>query len=192
MRCCLFLLLACFAFTATSATVVAEPVDFELEDINGVKHRLSDYRGKWVVVNYWATWCPPCLDEIPELVDFHEERKDKDAVVLGISFEEVGVKKLRQFTEEYFINYPILRSTPGPSGELGEIPGLPTTYLISPDGEIAARQVGSVTAKLIADFIATQTSTPQPDDMPLTDEIPQADEMFQTGNTPQTGNEAGQ
>ncbi len=190
MRCFLFLLLACFAFTAIDSTAVAEPVDFELEDIDGVKHRLSDYRGKWVVVNYWATWCPPCLDEIPELVDFHEGHKDKDAVVLGISFESVGVKKLRQFTEEYFINYPILRSTPGPSGELGEIPGLPTTYLISPDGEIAARQVGAVTAKLITDFIATQTSTPQPDDMPLTDEMP--DVMSQTDNTPQTGSEAGQ
>ena len=160
---------------ATSGTVVAEPVDFALEDINGVKHRLSDYRGKWVVVNYWATWCPPCLDEIPELVDFHEEHKDKGAVVLGISFEEVGIKKLRQFTEEYFINYPILRSTPGPSGELGEIPGLPITYLISPNGEIAARQVGSVTAKLIADFIAARTAAAP-----------------QTDNTPQAGSEAGQ
>jgi len=171
---------------ATSGMAVAEPVDFELKDINGVKHRLSDYRGKWVVVNYWATWCPPCLDEIPELVDFHEEHKDKDAVVLGISFEKVGIKKLRQFTEEYFINYPILRSTPGPSGELGEIPGLPTTYLISPDGEIAARQVGSVTAKLITDFIATRTG-----DTPRTDNASQTGDTPRTDNAPQTGNEAG-
>ncbi|MCF6211055.1 MAG: TlpA family protein disulfide reductase [Gammaproteobacteria bacterium] len=183
-----FLLVVCLGLVITiSGTAVAEPVDFELEDIHGVKHRLSDYRGKWVVVNYWATWCPPCLDEIPELVDFHEEHKDKDAVVLGISFEEVGNKKLRHFTEEYFINYPILRSQPGPSGELGEIPGLPTTYLISPDGEIAARQVGSVTAKLIADFITAQAiTTPPADDMLQTDDIPQTD------NTSQAGNEAGQ
>ncbi len=156
---------------AIGSAAVAEPVDFELEDINGAKHRLSDYRGKWVVVNYWATWCPPCLDEIPELVDFHEQRKDKDAVVLGISFEDVSVKKLRRFVDEYFINYPVLRSTPGPSGELGEIPGLPTTYLISPAGEIAARQVGSVTARMIADFIATQTaaSAPADDTAPVDD-----------------------
>ncbi len=152
-----FLLSACLGLIiASSGVALAEPVDFELEDINGVKHRLSDYRGKWVVVNYWATWCPPCLAEIPELVDFHEERQDKDAVVLGIDFEDIGIKKLRQFVEEYFINYPILRSSPGPSGELGEIPGLPTTYLISPEGEIVARQVGGVTAQLISDFIASQ------------------------------------
>ena len=151
-------LMLALALLFGSAASLAEPVDFELEDIQGVKHKLSDYRGKWVVVNYWATWCPPCLTELPELVDFHEENSDKNAVVLGVNFETVGVKKLRQFAEEYFINFPILRSTPGPSGELGDIPGLPTTYLISPEGEIIARQVGGVTAKLLTDFIASQVS----------------------------------
>jgi len=157
MRRFLLLLTAGLALVVTGGAALAEPVDFELEDINGVKHHLSDYRGKWVVVNYWATWCPPCQTEIPELVSFHEEHKDKDAVVLGIDFENVGIKKLRQFVEEYFINYPILRGTPGPSGELGEIPGLPTTYMVSPKGEVVARQVGAVTAELISDFIASQS-----------------------------------
>lgn len=156
------LLSVCLVLFITSSAVMAdETVDFELEDINGVSHRLSDYRGKWVVVNYWATWCPPCLEEIPDLVDFHEDHKDTDAVVLGVNFETVGLKKLRQFSEEYFINYPILRSTPGPSGELGDIPGLPTTYIISPEGEIVARQVGSVTAKMITNFIASQVAATQ-------------------------------
>ena len=158
MRRFLFSIMLGLALAATSVATFAEPVDFELEDTQGVKHKLSDYRGKWVVVNYWATWCPPCLTELPELVDFHEERKDKDAVVLGINFETVGIKKLRQFTEEYFISFPVLRSTPGPSGELGDIPGLPTTYLVSPEGEVIARQVGAVTAKLLTDFIASQVS----------------------------------
>lgn len=141
-----------------SANIHAEPVDFALPDVKGVEHKLSDFRGKWVVVNYWATWCPPCLSEIPELVDFHEEHKDKDAVVLGVNFEDIGIKGLKQFSEEYFINYPVLRAKPGPRSALGSIPGLPTTYLISPDGEIAARQVGPVTGKLINDFIEQQTT----------------------------------
>ncbi|HEC18131.1 MAG TPA: TlpA family protein disulfide reductase [Gammaproteobacteria bacterium] len=136
----------------------AEPADFILKDMQGKEHKLSDYRGKWVVVNYWATWCPPCLSEIPELVDFHEEHKDKDAVVLGVNFEDISLKGLQQFSEEYFMNYPVLRSKPAPSGALGPIPGLPTTYLVSPAGEIVARQVGPVTAKLIADFISQQTA----------------------------------
>ncbi len=151
-------LLILFCVTLLSVDVLAEPVDFSLPDINGVEHKLSDYRGKWVVVNYWATWCPPCLSEIPELVDFHEEHKDKDAVVLGINFEDIGASGLKQFSEEYFMNYPVLRSKPGPKSALGPIPGLPTTYLISPKGEVVARQVGPVTAKLITDFIAQQSS----------------------------------
>ncbi|WP_455218160.1 TlpA disulfide reductase family protein [Kaarinaea lacus] len=148
----LTLLLALFS----SPAVMAEPADFILPGIDGQQHKLSDYRGKWVVVNYWATWCPPCLTEIPELVDFHEDHKDKDAVVLGVNFEDIGANGLKRFTEEYFINYPILLEKPAPSSALGVIPGLPTTYLVSPQGEIVARQVGPVTAKLIADFINEQ------------------------------------
>jgi len=153
---CRTLLSFCFAaFFALSAQ--AEPAEFTLLDVQGVKHNLSDYRGKWVVVNYWATWCPPCLTEIPELVDFHEERKDKDAVVLGVNFENISLNALKQFSEEYFMSFPVLRSTPGPDSALGPIPGLPTTYLVSPEGEVVARQVGPVTAELIAAFIAQQT-----------------------------------
>lgn len=149
---------AAFCLLLLSSAAMAEPVDFTLKDINGVEHKLSDYRGKWVVVNYWATWCPPCLGEIPELVSFHEEHKDKDAVVLGVDFEDIAHDKLVQFTEEYFINYPVLLSKPAPSAALGDIPGMPTTYLVSPSGEVIARQVGAVTAKLISDFIAKQTA----------------------------------
>jgi thiol-disulfide isomerase/thioredoxin len=136
----------------------AESTDFTLTDMKGVEHKLSDYRGKWVVVNYWATWCPPCLAEIPELVDFHEEHKDKDAVVLGVNFEDIGINKLKQFSEEYFMSYPVLRTKPGASSELGPIPGLPTTYLVSPEGEVIARQVGQITGKLIEDFISQQAA----------------------------------
>ena len=136
-----------------SGPVQAEPVDFTLLDMEDKEQKLSDYRGKWVVVNYWATWCPPCLTEIPELVNFHEDHKDKDAVVLGVNFEDIGLKGLQRFSEEYFMNYPVLRTKPGPSSALGPIPGLPTTYLISPEGEIVARQVGPVTEKSITDYI---------------------------------------
>jgi len=156
------LLIATLLGLSTATTVRAEPVDFSLPDMSGKMHKLSDYRGKWVVVNYWATWCPPCLSEIPELVEFHEERKDKDAVVLGVNFETISTKALRQFSEEYFMNYPVLLSKPGPGSDLGPIPGLPTTYLISPEGEIVARQVGEVTAKLISDFIEKQVQAAAP------------------------------
>jgi thiol-disulfide isomerase/thioredoxin len=149
-----FLVVLCLILA--SCTGAAQPVDFTLKDVNGVEHKLSDYRGKWVLVNYWATWCPPCLEEIPELVLFHEEHKDKDAVVLGVNFEDVKLKKLREFIDENFITYPVLLSKPAPSSALGPIPGLPTSYLVSPQGEVVAQQVGTVTMQSIEDFINSE------------------------------------
>jgi len=132
---------------------VAEEVDFTLPDINGKKVSLSDYRGKWVVVNYWATWCPPCLEEIPELIEFHEKHKDTDAVVLGVSFEEVNKEYLAEFVDSHFMSYPVLRMEPVPLTELGPVTGLPTTYLISPEGERVARQEGPVTGAALEAFL---------------------------------------
>ncbi|MDH5325229.1 MAG: TlpA family protein disulfide reductase [Gammaproteobacteria bacterium] len=136
----------------------ASKVDFSLMDIHGKQHKLSDYRGKWVVVNYWATWCPPCLEEIPELVDFHEAHKDKNAVVLGIDFEDVELAKLKLFVEDYFMSYPILRMKPVARSELGIITGLPTTFLVSPSGELVAQQTGPITKKMIEEFITQESN----------------------------------
>lgn len=129
-------------------------VDFSLPDLDGKPHTLSQHRGKWVVVNYWATWCPPCLKEMPELEDFHARHEHKDAVVLGVNMEDVSVERLREFVDEYFISFPILRDRPRPRTELGTIPGLPTSFLIRPDGRLAARQVGPLTAEHLEKFIA--------------------------------------
>jgi thiol-disulfide isomerase/thioredoxin len=149
--------------TLLLATAVwAEPVDYSLPDLDGKTHSIADYRGKWVIVNYWATWCPPCLEEIPELVDFHERHKDSDAVVLGVNFEDIGVEQLNSFVDSLFISYPILRSEPLPATPLGPIPGLPTTYIISPDGSPVARQVGPITGKQLEDYIERKTKEASP------------------------------
>lgn len=149
-----------FAITGVMALLVslahADPVDFELPDIRGTNHKLSDFRGKWVLVNYWATWCPPCLEELPELVIFHETHKDTDAVVIGVNFEDVGTEKLAKFIGDYSISYLVVRSKPGPGSVLGTIPGLPTSFLINPKGEVVAQKVGPVTGKSIEKFIAEE------------------------------------
>jgi len=136
-----------------SLNVSAEPVDFELPGLDGKLHRLSDYRGKWVLVNYWATWCPPCREELPELEVFYNNHKDDDAVVIGVAMENINEDRLRKFVDKQFLSFPILMSKPVARSELGAIPGLPTSFLIDPEGEVAARQVGPVTAEDLEQFI---------------------------------------
>jgi len=139
-----------------AASVIAEPVEYSLPDMSGKMHALADYKGKWVIVNYWATWCPPCQEEIPDLVSFHDSHKDTDAVVLGINLEDVGQEQLESFVDSFMISYPILRSEPLATTPLGPVPGLPTTYIVAPDGSPVARQVGPVTSKQLEDYIASK------------------------------------
>lgn len=148
--------LALFSLLLWSALSVASGVDFTLKGVDGRDYSLSDYRGKWVVVNYWATWCPPCLEEIPELVHFHEEHKDRDAVVLGVNMEELDKETLAAFIDEHFITYPILLQEPGMQA-VGPIPGLPTTYLVSPTGEVVGRKLGGITSEDIESYIQEQS-----------------------------------
>jgi thiol-disulfide isomerase/thioredoxin len=125
--------------------------------LDGSKHNLNQYQGKWLVVNYWATWCPPCIGEMPELQSFHDEHSDKDAMVLGINAETISQNRLQTFLEDYFISYPVFMSKPGEQSELGLIPGLPTTFLVTPQGEVVARQIGPVTREMIEQFIQNWT-----------------------------------
>lgn len=132
---------------------VADTVDFTLPDLDGKQVSLSDFRGKWVIVNYWATWCPPCLDEIPDFVELYDKYRDKDVVVIGVNFEEVNLEFLKEFVDSHFISYPVLHMEPTLVTELGIIQGLPTTYIISPEGESVARQEGPVTRAALEAYL---------------------------------------
>ncbi len=138
-------------FTAPAATSGSR--DFSYPDLDGKIHHLSDYLGKWVVVNYWATWCPPCLEEMPELEVFHNNYKDKLAIVLGVNMEAIAAGKLREFLEDQFISYPVLLAGDDTTQLLGSVPGLPTTYLVNPEGKVVARQVGPIDADSLEKFI---------------------------------------
>ena len=143
-------LLALFAQVANSA-------DFSLPDINGKQHKLSDYRGQWVLVNYWTTWCPPCIKELPDLETLHSESNGK-AVVLAVNIEDIELPELRDFVDEKSLSFPVLvaGSDLPEEEQVGDIPIIPTSYLISPEGKPVARQVGPVTAKAIREFIRDQ------------------------------------
>jgi len=128
-------------------------VDMPLTAVNGSKVNLNQYQGSWLVVNYWATWCPPCIVEMPELQSFHDEHADKGAMVIGINAENISKQQLITFLDDYFITYPNFVAGPTQQSELGLIPGLPTTFMVSPEGEVVARQVGQITREMIEQFI---------------------------------------
>ncbi len=135
-----------------------QALDMPLTGVDGSETNLEQYQGQWLVVNYWATWCPPCIVEMPELQSFHDEHAGKDAMVIGINSELISQQRLREFLEDYFITYPNFVSRPGQQSQLGLVPGLPTTFLVSPGGEVVARQVGPVTRDMIEQFIANWQS----------------------------------
>jgi len=127
--------------------------DVELTDIDGQAHAISDYEGKWVIVNFWATWCPPCLEEIPELVMFHDTHSDDDAVVWGVNLEKAGTEKLRAFVDEQFVSYPVFPMDPKGNTPFGRVPALPTTFVVNPRGEVVSRKVGIVSEQWLESVI---------------------------------------
>lgn len=128
-------------------------VDYELPDTDGKMQSLDQYKGEWLIVNYWATWCALCMEELPELVDFHKNNK-VGATVVGINFEEIETKDLKEFVDRASIPYAVLRTVPVRKTPLGSVPALPTTYIIDPDGNVVAAQVGFVTRKNLEAYIA--------------------------------------
>jgi thiol-disulfide isomerase/thioredoxin len=140
-------------FTMMCLTLQAKAVDYELPDTNGQVQSLDQYKGKWLIVNYWATWCGTCMKELPELIDFHENN-DFDAVVVGINFEEIERKDLKDFVDSKTIPYAVLSTVPVKRTPLGPVPALPTTYIIDPEGNVVAGEIGIVTRENLENYIA--------------------------------------
>ena len=128
---------------------------FRVTDTAGKTHTLAGYKGKWVLVNYWATWCPPCLAEIPDLVDLHDNKKN-NLVVIGVALDYRSAKQVTDFAQSMTVSYPVVLGTPEIVSQIGPVQGLPTTYLYNPEGKMVAQQVGPVTREAVESYIASK------------------------------------
>ena len=136
-------------FLLSLSTVSAAANNFVLKDMAGKKHTLSEYKGKWVIVNYWATWCPPCLEEVPDLVALYDSRKNRDLVILGVAFDYQSAKEVADYVSDMLISYPIVLGDDDVMKQIGFSDVLPTSYIYNPRGELIKTKHGLVTKQYL-------------------------------------------
>lgn len=127
--------------------------DFILTDANGRKVKLSEFKGKVVLLNFWATWCGPCKLEIPWFVDFEKRYKDQGFAVLGVSMDEDGWEAVKPYIEAKQVNYRVMVATEEVAQKYGGVDALPTTFIIDREGRIVSTHIGLVTKKDYEDEI---------------------------------------
>lgn len=130
-------------------------VDFVLTDLSGYKHQLSHYKGRWVLVNYWATWCPPCLEEVPDLVNLYDKHKLKDLMVLGVVFDYTDVNEVKQYVDDMLMSYPVVLGDDSVAEQIGRMDVLPTTFIYNPQGKLVKIKRGIVTRDFIEKLMAS-------------------------------------
>ncbi len=134
--------------------------DFELKDVNGKTVRLADFRGKIVMVDFWATWCGPCQIEIPWFIDFERKYKDQGFVVIGVAMDDEGWPVVKPFIEQMKMNYRVVIGNDHTADLYGGIDALPTTVIIDRDGRIASMHVGLAGKQEFQDAIEKLLQTP--------------------------------
>ena len=116
--------------------------DFSLPDLSGHSLTLSSYRGKVVLLDFWATWCVPCREEIPHLVELQDKYRDRGLQIIGVSMDD-GPEPVRDFYRQFKMNYPVVMGD-AKTGELyGGVLGLPIAFVVGRDGRICAKHIGA-------------------------------------------------
>jgi thiol-disulfide isomerase/thioredoxin len=145
------LAVAAFAPPAGAATPA-----FDLVDTQGAHHRLADYRGRWVVLNFWATWCVPCIEEIPEIAQYH--RAHGDVVVIGVAIDVEDAAKVKRFAAKVGHDYPLVLSDDRVEKQLGAVRALPTTRIYDASGKLVYDRPGRVDRKSLEEKVAARVT----------------------------------
>lgn len=134
-----------FAMSKAPKTSVEEPqeaIDFTLKDLKGKTHTLSDYKGKLVFLNFWATWCPPCRAEMPSMQKMYEESDKDKFVMLAVNLREPA-NKVEDFAQKNGYTFPILLDSSGRIGSKYRVHSIPTTFIVDQGGKLVAKISGS-------------------------------------------------
>lgn len=143
------------AFGVSAQAAMPERPSLHVTTLDGKTFDLAAQRGKWVIVNYWATWCVPCIKEMPDISRFVAAHKNVTAI--GVAYEDSDAADIRAFLAKHPVVYPVAQVTMDqPLKDFDEPRGLPTTYLISPDGKVAKHIVGPVTEAALAALIGAK------------------------------------
>lgn len=148
------------AIALLSCAALAGCAKPDYQTLDGESGRFSDHRGRWMLVNYWAEWCKPCIKEMPELKAFSDQHRD-DAVIFTVNFDGATGDELLSQVKKLGIEVPVLTADPALLLGIERPTGLPTTYIFGPDGKLAARLEGEQTAaSLTAALVATPATPP--------------------------------
>ena len=134
--------------------------DFTLKDADGKVVHLSDYRGKVVILDFWATWCGPCRIEIPWFMDLQRKNKDRGFEVLGVAMDDEGWEVVKPFLADLGVNYRVMVGDDLTAQMYGGVDALPTTFLIDRDGRVAAVHVGLASRKDFEDGVEQLLQAP--------------------------------
>jgi thiol-disulfide isomerase/thioredoxin len=129
--------------------------DFTLKQLNGAPLRLSDYKGKVILLDFWATWCAPCRDEIPRFVEWQAKYGDQGLQVIGVSMDD-DIRPVEKFSREIRMNYPVVMGTQELTSRYGGILGLPANIVIGRDGKIVSKHLGLEDLSLLEQELTAQ------------------------------------
>lgn len=151
-----WLLCGCCVASGVAAATLPDPV---LKDTAGHLHTRAQYQGRWLVINYWAPWCPPCLEEMPALETFYDAHRQHNVMVIGIAVQYETVTSVTDFVQDMLVSYPIvLGESQAQAIQRPEV--LPTTYIYRPDGRLYQIRRGTVSRQWLEQLLDGASSSP--------------------------------